>query len=41
MTAVNQYAEFDGDSDEADKLRISSGEAIDAIEDYIEKNKEN
>lgn len=40
MTAVNQYAEFDGDSDEADKLRISSGEAIDAIEDYIEKNKE-
>lgn len=40
MTAVNQYAEFDGNSNEADKLRISSGEAIDAIEDYIEKNKE-
>lgn len=40
MTAVNQYAEFDGEPDEADKLRISSGEAIDAIKDYIEKNKE-
>lgn len=40
MTAVNQYAEFDGNSNEADKLRISSGEAIDAIEDYIEENKE-
>lgn len=38
--AVNQYASFDGDSEEGENLRISSGEAIDAVEDYINKNRE-
>ena len=38
--AVNQYASFDGDSEEGENLRISSGESIDAVEDYINKNRE-
>lgn len=38
--AVTQYASFDGDSEEGENLRISSGEAIDAVEDYINKNRE-
>ena len=38
--AVNQYASFDGDSEEGENLRISSGEAIDEVEDYINKNRE-
>lgn len=38
--AVNQYAAFDGDSEEGESLRVSSGEAIDAVEDYFNKNKE-
>lgn len=37
---VNLYASFDGDSEEGENLRVSSGESIDAVKDYFDKNKE-